>query len=315
MLRGEWRAARAVGDALPETSESVFLLVIARTYFAPLAHAQGAPELAWAQINAVVPYGPTTAPGNLLYDGLILPMQRLAVALALDAGDLALAREWLEAHDRWLAWNGAVLGQSEGHLLWARYFRAAGDPRDANDHARQALARATVPLQPLALLAAHRFLGELDTIAGRFAEAAQHLDRSLALTAACDAPHERALTLLALAELRAAQRKPADASTLLDDVRAICVPLDAKPTLNRVDAFAARLAAMKDAPPVYPAGLSVREVEVLRLLAAGKSNHEIADALFLSERTVNVHINHIYTKTRVDNRAAATAFAYEHDLV
>jgi predicted ATPase/DNA-binding CsgD family transcriptional regulator/Tfp pilus assembly protein PilF len=63
-----------------------------------------------------------------------------------------------------------------------------------------------------------------------------------------------------------------------------------------------------------PAGLSAREVEVLRLLAAGKSNREIADILFLSEHTVRVHVRHIFQKTGTDNRAAATAFAYQHNL-
>jgi len=94
-------------------------------------------------------------------------VQRVAVVLALDAGDLATARDWLEAHDRWLAWSGAVLGQSEREALWAQYHRAASDPEAAYRSAEQALAHATDPRQPLALLAAHRLLGELDTDAGR----------------------------------------------------------------------------------------------------------------------------------------------------
>jgi DNA-binding CsgD family transcriptional regulator len=64
----------------------------------------------------------------------------------------------------------------------------------------------------------------------------------------------------------------------------------------------------------FPAGLTTREVEVLRLIAAGKSNREIADALFLSPATVNVHVTHILTKTNTDNRTAAALFAREHGL-
>ena len=61
-------------------------------------------------------------------------------------------------------------------------------------------------------------------------------------------------------------------------------------------------------------GLSPREVEVLRQLAGGRTNREIADALGISERTVDRHVSNLYTKLDVSTRAAATAWAYEHDL-
>ena len=64
-----------------------------------------------------------------------------------------------------------------------------------------------------------------------------------------------------------------------------------------------------------PGGLSAREVEVLRLVAAGLTNRAIADALTISERTVDRHVSNIFTKLDVSTRAAATAFAYEHGLV
>ena len=64
-----------------------------------------------------------------------------------------------------------------------------------------------------------------------------------------------------------------------------------------------------------PHGLSKRELEVLRLLATGKTNKEIARELFLSERTVDRHVSNIFTKIGVASRAAATAFAYSRKLV
>ena len=67
--------------------------------------------------------------------------------------------------------------------------------------------------------------------------------------------------------------------------------------------------------PDLPAGLTVREVEVLRLIAAGMSNNEIAGQLFLSAKTVSRHLSNIFTKIGVTSRAGATAFAFEHDLV
>jgi DNA-binding NarL/FixJ family response regulator len=63
-----------------------------------------------------------------------------------------------------------------------------------------------------------------------------------------------------------------------------------------------------------PAGLSERETEVMRLIAAGKSNRQIAEELILSERTVANHLAHIFNKTGTDNRAAAAAFAIRHGL-
>jgi DNA-binding NarL/FixJ family response regulator len=62
-------------------------------------------------------------------------------------------------------------------------------------------------------------------------------------------------------------------------------------------------------------GLSARELEVLRLVAAGKTNREIASVLVVSEHTVARHVQNIFGKLRVSSRTAAAAFAYEHELV
>jgi DNA-binding NarL/FixJ family response regulator len=67
--------------------------------------------------------------------------------------------------------------------------------------------------------------------------------------------------------------------------------------------------------PATPDGLTPREIEVLRLVATGATNREIADRLVLSERTVARHVANIFVKIGVSARAAATAYAYDHDLV
>jgi ATP/maltotriose-dependent transcriptional regulator MalT len=262
----------------------------------------------------MLPAGPATEPGTVRFHDTIA-MQRIAAAHALDMGDLATAREWLDAHDRWLAWNGTVLGQSEGQALWARYHHKAGDMERARTHAERTLAHATEPRQPLALLAAHRLLGELDISTGHLLDAAGHLERALALAAACAAPYERALTLLVLAELRAASDKWVEAMAILDEVRAICTPLGAKRALTQADALASRLTTRHPLAPAYPAGLSAREVDVLRLVAAGLMNSEIAGRLFLSERTIEKHLQSVYNKLGSSSRTTATRFAIEHHLV
>jgi DNA-binding CsgD family transcriptional regulator len=86
-----------------------------------------------------------------------------------------------------------------------------------------------------------------------------------------------------------------------------------------VIAALARLPREKAAPlrpisPKHVAGLTPREIEVLRLVAAGRSNRFIAEELSLSERTVEKHLTSIFTKTATDNRAGATAFAFQHGL-
>jgi HD-GYP domain-containing protein (c-di-GMP phosphodiesterase class II) len=65
----------------------------------------------------------------------------------------------------------------------------------------------------------------------------------------------------------------------------------------------------------YPAGLSEREVEVLRLVARGKTSKEIARALTITEKTAGHHVEHIYAKVGVSTRVGAALFAMEHDLV
>jgi HD-GYP domain-containing protein (c-di-GMP phosphodiesterase class II) len=68
-------------------------------------------------------------------------------------------------------------------------------------------------------------------------------------------------------------------------------------------------------PDLRPAGLSEREIEVLRLVARGCSNPQIASRLSISRRTAEHHVQHIYTKIGVSSRAAAALFALEHDLL
>jgi DNA-binding NarL/FixJ family response regulator len=64
-----------------------------------------------------------------------------------------------------------------------------------------------------------------------------------------------------------------------------------------------------------PSGLTEREVDVLRLIARGRSNKEVAHELGISAKTVGTHVEHIYAKAGVTTRAGATLFAMEHDLI
>ena len=101
----------------------------------------------------------------------------------------------------------------------------------------------------------------------------------------------------------------AAAAMEFDAARWMFEQLSAAPDRERVEALA------RTGVPRPAAGLSRREVEVLRLVAAGKTNRAIGAELFISERTVERHLSNIFVKLDVASRAAATAYAYEHRLV
>lgn len=112
-------------------------------------------------------------------------------------------------------------------------------------------------------------------------------------------------------ELGAAYRGLGDEDSArleLDTARTLLVGLGAAPDLARLDAAAS-------IPVATQGELSLRELQVLRLLAAGETNRSIADSLYISIRTVDRHVSNLYTKLGVSNRAAATAHAYEHQLI
>ena len=95
----------------------------------------------------------------------------------------------------------------------------------------------------------------------------------------------------------------------LECAREAFLKLGAAPDVARVEAIARAKSA------AAPAGLTPRELEVLRLLASGRTNKAIAKQLFLSEKTIDRHVSNIFTKINVASRAGATAYAYQHQLV
>ena len=95
----------------------------------------------------------------------------------------------------------------------------------------------------------------------------------------------------------------------LDAARAVFEDLGAGPDLTRLERLVLKTAPGADGV------LTPREVEVLRLVAAGRTNRAIASGLFLSERTVAHHVSNILTKLGLSSRSAATAYAYEHGLM
>jgi DNA-binding NarL/FixJ family response regulator len=88
-----------------------------------------------------------------------------------------------------------------------------------------------------------------------------------------------------------------------------------RPLMERVVALQEQLHAQPELAPAYPEGLTQREVEILRLVAEGKSNPEIAEELYISPRTVSTHISNILNKINAANRIEAASYAHRHGLV
>jgi ATP/maltotriose-dependent transcriptional regulator MalT len=146
--------------------------------------------------------------------------------------------------------------------------------------------------------------GAVELAKGNASAALARLRHAQRIWLELDAPYEIARTRELIAKACAA----------LGDDEASSLELEAAQELFERLGAAPDLARLTSAPgPTY--GLSERELEVLRLVAAGKSNREIASTLVISEHTVARHLQNMYAKLGLSSRAAATAFAFEHDLV
>jgi DNA-binding CsgD family transcriptional regulator len=124
-----------------------------------------------------------------------------------------------------------------------------------------------------------------------------------------EAPYEAARVRVLVGMACRAAGDEDTAAWELDAARAVFDALRAAPDVQRVDSLTeSRQAAASH-------GLTQRELQVLRLVARGATNKSIAAELVLSERTIDRHVSNIFAKLLVSSRAAATAYAYEHDLV
>ena len=124
-----------------------------------------------------------------------------------------------------------------------------------------------------------------------------------------DAPHAVA-TVSVLIGLACRAVGDEDAAEVeLEFARSTFARLGARPDLHRVEEL------LHPTLAIGPSGLSAREIEVLRLVAAGRTNHAIASELYVSERTVHRHISNIFDKLGVHSRTAAASYAIQHHIV
>ena len=182
---------------------------------------------------------------------------------------------------------------------------AAGDVALAERAAAEVVATAEEFDSTGLRAAGYRCRGAVDLATGQAVAALASLRLAFSIWQELDAPHEMARTRVLLAE----------AYRALDDTDAAdreCAA--ARAAFERLGA-AADLVALPGGVIEPPCGLTARELEVLRLVAAGQSNREIAGALFISERTVDRHVSNILAKLDVSSRSAATSWAFTNNLV
>jgi DNA-binding CsgD family transcriptional regulator len=139
-------------------------------------------------------------------------------------------------------------------------------------------------------------------------EALPALRRAWRLWSDLDVPYEAARTRVLIGLACHALRDESSAALELDAARDVFAQLGATADLTRTDKMIGR------SPVGDSTGLSRRELEVLRLVAAGKSNQAIAAELMISDRTVERHVSNIFGKLGVGSRTAAAAYAFAHGI-
>ncbi|MGZ4589982.1 MAG: LuxR C-terminal-related transcriptional regulator [Actinomycetes bacterium] len=295
-LRGSWPDAMAqIGDACARLSQPPGHPGVGAAYYeqAELHRLRGELSQAEQTYEKAGGFGQETQPGMAL--------------LRLAQGRLEQARNGIARALQETA------GTARPRLLAAgvEVALAAGDLAAGRAHAEELTGIATSYDSLLLSAMAAQASGSVLVAAGQAGEALPVLRRAWNAWHELDAPYyaARVRTLVGracreLGDIDAARME-------FEAARSTFEHLGAQPDLHQLHGWSSAEAVATQ----HPAGLTGREVQVLREVASGKTNRAIATELFLSEKTVARHLSNIFTKLGVASRAAATAYAYEHDLV
>jgi DNA-binding CsgD family transcriptional regulator len=186
---------------------------------------------------------------------------------------------------------------------------ATGDLEYARAASAELAEIATAVGTPLLHAASAHATGAIRLAEGQIADASTSLREAWDVWRDLEMPYEEAQTCCLMAAV-CEQRGDQEGRRLeLDAARRLFTQLNAEPSLDRLGDQSAGAARQR------VGSLSAREVQVLHLLAAGRTNREIAEALFISGKTVARHVSNIFDKLGVSSRAGATAWAYQHNLI
>ena len=197
---------------------------------------------------------------------------------------------------------------TRAHILRAavEILLAADDLDNARESATELSGMASVSGAPFLSAASAHATGAVLLSEGDIGAASALLRQAWELWRDLEMPYEEAQTCLLMAAV-CARRGDNDGRRLeLDAARKLLKHLNAETCLSSIEQPSGRAMSQH---------VSAREVQVLRLLAAGKANRAIAEELFISEKTVARHVSNIFDKAGVSSRAGATAWAYQHNLI
>jgi non-specific serine/threonine protein kinase len=301
-----------------------------------------------ALLREAIAHSPTVISNRLLTFSIIYLGDTAVARLDLDRARTLFteARRLAERH-------GVPIGATIAIMNLGQIAFLSGDLPAAQELLEDALARHQESSGPIGIAHGHRFLGELLRARGKHAHAVEHFHAAFSIFHDIGYLSGVRGALEGLAGAMAIDQ-PAEAARLLGAAAAIGDEDDSLPDQYDAQVFArvsettrarlgepafaaaweegkmltwdelrARVDALADAIPTVPEigpesaarhGLTPREIEVLRLIAAGRSNREIAATLFISVPTVKRHVTTILSKLDLPSRSAATAYAHTHAL-
>ncbi len=314
-LQGEWRDVElliAVARPMTERLAGAQQLSFLRQLRGLVALRRGVWDQAVRELETAVMLSGDTEPELQEWRPALLGLLGLLALAQLGVGAGSEARESLERQDRILAarpagaWPRAAAVTCAG-LGWTLF----GEVQRCAVHYPELLSMQG----ELHWFLVDRVLGTVDLARGEWDAAAAHLSMAVEI-----ATHERLLpergsSLVGLAELELARGRKGGAARAEDLLQQAVGVFRALGMTAELGAAERQLQAVHQMGPRFPGGLTAREVSVLRLVAAGRRNPEIARDLALSDKTIANHLTSIFTKLEVDNRAAAAAFAVRHGLV
>jgi DNA-binding CsgD family transcriptional regulator len=188
---------------------------------------------------------------------------------------------------------------------------------DAASAEEQYAALAPVPGIMVFYIGTDQVLGLLSVTRGQLDQAVAHFEDSLEFCRNAGYRPNLAWTCYDYAAALSQRNGSGDcerAVTLLDESQAISDELGMRPLLERIAVLREAIETRPSVPTTYPDGLTQREVEVLRLIALGRNNREVAEELVISLRTVAHHVTSILTKTGAANRTEAARYAIRNEI-
>jgi DNA-binding NarL/FixJ family response regulator len=289
-------------DTLPQVVRD-----ITHNAAAELAVAEGRYDDAEQLLHYIAP-SPRTDSGEHSFQQWLIAVGLLA-ELRLLADDLQHAREWVEAIERALGERTYAPGELQLGLCRARLAVAAGDAPQAllllDDVRHRSLAATNL----LILIHALQLTAAAHLLTGNSGAALEAANMALVEAERCRLPYEAALSRMLRVQVR--QMRPGEEAHIREDLafaRTVFERVGAEGSLRRLQALERR------ERPSRPAGLTDREIEVLRCVAKGLSDRQIAEQLFISPRTVTTHVGNLLAKTTTNNRTELAIWAVQQGL-